>query len=102
MTPERRSFRAWPLPRPARRWTLISTISMENRPSDEERADGCLVVGTPDRLAEKRGDRENAQFADLRRFRPERNRVGDDQLVETRVGEAFDGRPRQHGMGRAG
>src|SRR6266446_3169087 len=102
MTPARRSLRAVPLPCPWRRSIVTSTISIRDRPSDEEGADGGLLVRAADGLAQERRDGEDVQLGELRGLAAERDGVGDDELVDARLGEARDGVAGEHRVGRAG
>src|SRR5581483_6320993 len=98
--PARRSFFAFSLPTPSRRATVISTVSMK-RSSDEEARDGVLFVGAAHRLAEEGGDREPANLGETFRLGRERDRVGDDELVDVRALQARDGGAGENGVGRA-
>src|SRR6187399_1628112 len=69
--------------------------------SHEQRRDRRLLVDVPDGLAQEPRHRQHFNLPALLRGATQRHRVGDDQVIERRLLDPLDRRPRQHSMHRA-
>src|SRR5438034_1262804 len=103
--PARRRRRATPLPVPSRRLTVISGVFIAQAPwcscLHEQGRDGFLVVDPPNGLAEQRRHSQHGHPTGRALLGRERDRVGDDDLLDGRGLDAVDGRARQHGVDAA-
>src|SRR5262245_58675132 len=97
MRPALRSLRAAPLPVPSRACTW-SAFSDTRSLLHEEGADALLVGDAADRLAEQVGGRGDVDPPGGPRLAAERDGVGDHQLLELRVLDAFERGAGQDGM----
>src|SRR5947207_3131013 len=97
---------AMPLPVPSRRLTVISGVFIAQAPwcscLHEQGRDGFLVVDPSNGFAEQRRHRQHGHAAGRALLGRERDRVGDDDLLDGGSLEAVDGRARQHRVDAAG
>src|SRR6185503_20937926 len=102
--PVARTLRAPPFLVPGLTATLTFAKSMTSSfflISDEQRANRVAVMNAFDRLAQQPGDAENPDLRAGFDVVPDRDGVGDQELLDRRRHDAFERRRRQHAVGRA-